>query len=352
MTAGSTNRVSAAERADGGLFSSGQAVEKTASAEDMALARPGADADANVDAPADNSWRGEVTARLARYRTRRKPRAPRYPSLYLPFDASESWSRCASARGSEAALTPALNGTGGAPHSNAEPAVVPADTTDPHAGGMRATPERAADPSAKIIEFPRLAAIPIFHAAELAEPVFERPRIVEAPEILPPPPALGGMLIEPAQGESADKQFKDESPPAAASVGRRALAALVDGAVLGVALVVFAAIFLHLNPGLNAGREHLPVLAAALVAVAVSLWVAYEFLFVIYTGSTPGLRALRLRLARFDGSPIHRRLRRWRALASLLSAFSVGLGYLWCLFDQDRLCWHDRITRTHVRSGE
>jgi len=37
-------------------------------------------------------------------------------------------------------------------------------------------------------------------------------------------------------------------------------------------------------------------------------------------------------------------------LASFLSAVSLGLGYLWCLLDQDGLCWHDRITRTYVQS--
>jgi uncharacterized RDD family membrane protein YckC len=93
-----------------------------------------------------------------------------------------------------------------------------------------------------------------------------------------------------------------------------------------------------------------PTLAAALTVVAVLLWKAYEFLFVVYTGSTPGLRAARLRLVEFDGSPLNRRLRRWRVLASCLSAFSAGLGYLWCVLDQDGLCWHDRITRTHVQS--
>jgi len=37
-------------------------------------------------------------------------------------------------------------------------------------------------------------------------------------------------------------------------------------------------------------------------------------------------------------------------LASFLSAVSLGLGYLWCLLDQDGLCWHDGITRTYVQS--
>jgi uncharacterized RDD family membrane protein YckC len=93
-----------------------------------------------------------------------------------------------------------------------------------------------------------------------------------------------------------------------------------------------------------------PTFAAALAVVALLLWAAYEFLFVVYTGSTPGLRAARLRLAAFDGSPLNSRSRRWRVLASFLSAFSAGLGYFWCFLDQDGLSWHDRITRTHVQS--
>jgi uncharacterized RDD family membrane protein YckC len=200
----------------------------------------------------------------------------------------------------------------------------------------------------------------VFRRSELADPVFDfdRPRIVEAPEVLPPPPALGGMLMEPAHTESADTQTGADFPLPSASIARRALAALVDGLVLGTAMAAFAAILLRVNPslkpslnlGLNLVRGPFPMLAAALAAVTLLFWAAYEFLFVVYTGSTPGLRAARLRLAAFDGSPLNRRSRRWRVLASFLSACSAGLGYFWCFLDQDRLCWHDRITRTHVES--
>jgi uncharacterized RDD family membrane protein YckC len=163
------------------------------------------------------------------------------------------------------------------------------------------------------------------------------------------------MLIEPADREGGDKLLGAESlfpsKAASASIGRRALAALVDGAILATALAGFAAIFFRLNPV----REALPQftwkpLAAAFAGVAFALWAGYEFLFAVYTGSTPGLRAARLQLASFDGAPVPRRLRRWRVLASFLSAVSLGLGYLWCLLDQDGLCWHDRITRTYVQS--
>ncbi len=315
--------------------------------------------------PDADSWRVEVAARVERYRTRRRPRTPHYPSLLLPFDPPESWSRPAPRGGSvDSASAPVQTEPAFACRAEEGPAAVEMPSLAELRQTLEEAPYRYPEESGKVIEFPRSAALPVYHASELADPVFDydRPRIVEAPEILPPPPALGGMLIESAQQESADTQAGADSPPASAypsaSITRRALAAFVDGAVLVTALAAFAAIFLRLNPSLSPDlsrslspvRGALPMLAAALGLVALLFWMAYEFLFVVYTGSTPGLRAARLRLAGFDGLPLTRRSRRWRVLASFLSAFSAGLGYLWCVLDQDGLCWHDRITRTHIQS--
>ena len=345
--------------------------------------------DPRLDANPD-SWRVEVAARLQRYRTRRKPRTPRYPSLLLPFDAPESRSHSASdpKTGSPRVATaqsPAERDVAfefrqtfdEAPPRTPERT---ADRTGDWTAERNAHQEQSTEPTAKVIEFPRSAAIPVFHRSELADPVFDhdRPRIMEAPEILPPPPALGGMLIEPAPQESSDRRPDSPSVFPSASIARRALAALIDGTILATAVSAFGAVFFHFNssllyfyfnpgfryfdPGfranlklnllrLNNVRGPLLAFAAALVVVTFLFWAAYEFLFVVYTGSTPGLRAASLRLARFDGSPLNRRLRRWRVLASFLSAFSAGLGFFWCVLDQHGFCWHDRISRTHVQSA-
>jgi uncharacterized RDD family membrane protein YckC len=305
-----------------------------------------------------DSWRTEVAARLERYRTRRKPRTPRYPSLLLPFEAPESWSRpsggsapvaTANDHGKQAIECPTAE-----LQSVTEAAVLP----EPGLAEHQAVPELVigqdshaySEISAKVIEFPRSAAIPIFHASELAEPVFDfdRPRIVEAPEILPPPPALGGMLIEPLQQEAVERRPNSALSTPCASIAWRVAAALMDGLLVASCLTGFAALVLRLT------TFQLPfaLIAGTGGVVAVLLWAAYEFLFIVYTGSTPGLRLARLRLARFDGSALNRRGRRWRVLASLLSAFSAGLGYLWCFLDEDGLCWHDRITRSCVVSAK
>jgi hypothetical protein len=71
-------------------------------------------------------------------------------------------------------------------------------------------------------------------------------------------------------------------------------------------------------------------------------------LLIVYSATTPGLRAVGLELTRFDGTPTTRSLRRWRVLASYLSGFSLGMGYAWVFLDEDSLCWHDRITHTFL----
>ena len=81
-------------------------------------------------------------------------------------------------------------------------------------------------------------------------------------------------------------------------------------------------------------------------------WALYQYLLIVYAGRTPGLSAAGLELACFDGRPARRSLRRWRVLASYLSAASLGMGYAWVFLDEDALCWHDRITHTYLAHGK
>ena len=47
---------------------------------------------------------------------------------------------------------------------------------------------------------------------------------------------------------------------------------------------------------------------------------------------------------------LYRRRTRRNLGAMLLSLAPLGLGYLWAFFDEDRLGWHDRISRMYQRS--
>jgi uncharacterized RDD family membrane protein YckC len=150
-------------------------------------------------------------------------------------------------------------------------------------------------------------------------------------------------MMEPVQAEPPEKRLGIDVPLQIAPWGRRMAAAVVDGAIIASACALFGCIFWKIA-AVRPPEIQLLSLAAGTLAV---FWAVYEYLLIVYSGSTPGLNAAGLELTRFDGSPTTRSLRRWRMLACYLSALSLALGYAWAFLDEDSLCWHDRITRTH-----
>jgi uncharacterized RDD family membrane protein YckC len=302
-----------------------------------------------------SAWRGELSARLNRYRSKRKMRPPRYPSLRLPFDAvaplSADLSYSAQTQPefeplSDQAL--ALDGMMRIPSAAGRPEeeLLPSSMEPPV---LRAAAQSHAlstvHPGAKIIEFPRFAwGPPPPPADQLAEPVMDRPRILEVPEEAAPLPALGGIMIEAAEKQEPEKRPGIDLPLQSAPLGLRMFAAGIDGLIVAAASALFGYIFWKV-----AAVRPPQIQAIGLAAGVLCLfWTVYQYLLIVYAASTPGLRAAGLELVRFDGSLTNRKLRRWRVLASYLSAVSLGMGYAWLFLDEDSLCWHDRITHTYL----
>jgi uncharacterized RDD family membrane protein YckC len=286
--------------------------------------------------PDPESWRSEVAARLSHYRARRRTREPRYPSLQLKFESEPVWhAPLAEPFSATARARPATE--------NLSSQVAPRITLAEPAERPRILPAPTTETTAKVIEFSSYSPAPS-PADELAEPVLDRPRIIEAPELTPAPPALGGLLIEPVEQPASERRPGFEIPLQTAPMIRRMAAAVIDAILVLSAFAAFTYIFFRINAALPP-----PAKAAAAAAFLVGLlWSAYQYLLLVFSGATPGLKAARLELQRFDGSPVPRRIRNWRVLASMLSGLSLGLGYAWCLLDEDELCWHDRITRTYM----
>ncbi|HEV2687365.1 MAG TPA: RDD family protein [Bryobacteraceae bacterium] len=295
------------------------------------------------------SWRREVSERLHRYHARRRPRAPRYPSLRLKFEEpnrgtsrevpiatqatqpAQSATRQAVAREYVAPAEPA--------QTVAEPRISESTVETPRA--------RLREAVAKIIEFPRTIYAPPMRLHDLAEPVFDRPRILEAPEIVPPPPALGGVTIEEIARAEPERRPGIDMPLQSAPVRQRVMAAMIDASVVAGAAAVFGGIFCRLAGGMLPTPLQAVGMGVGLLSV---FWAGYQYLLLVYSGTTAGLQALGLRVQRFDGGEAGRQVRRWRVLGSLVSAVSLGMGYAWHFLDEDGLCWHERVTRTHIAS--
>jgi uncharacterized RDD family membrane protein YckC len=286
--------------------------------------------------PDPDAWRREVAERLSHYRARRRTREPRYPSLQLKFEGEPVWNApVAEAPPATQAAQPATESM----QSASIPRIRLAEPVD----FPRAVFGASNEATAKVIEFASYSPAPR-PLDELAEPVFDRPRIIEAPELVPPPPALGGIMIEPEEEPANERRPGFEIPLRAAPMSRRVAAAAVDAALVMSAIAAFAYIFFKIT-----AVAPPPAKIAGLGVFFIGLaWSAYQYLLLVHTGQTPGLKLAKLELHRFDGSPVPRQIRRWRVLASVLSGVSLGLGYAWCLLDEDQLCWHDRITRTYM----
>jgi uncharacterized RDD family membrane protein YckC len=293
---------------------------------------PGPLQPALIPTETDDSWRDEVADRVNRYRARRRPRAPRYPSLTLKFESAEPKSPRFPADQSVPTTNHAL-----AMDSSQE--VFPRELNSTSVSAVQPLVE-----SAKVLEFPRSLTLPSRPLDELADPVIDRPRILEVPDITPPPPALGGILIEPAPERVEEKRPGFEIPLQPARLSRRLGAAAIDAIFVLTACALFGYIFFRVT----AIVPPLPIVIEASIILSAVLWVSYQYLCMVFAGTTPGLKLAKLHLHRFDGSPVPRRLRQWRMLASLLSGISLGLGYAWCFLDEDQLCWHDRITHTYI----
>ena len=125
----------------------------------------------------------------------------------------------------------------------------------------------------------------------------------------------------------------------------RLMAHVVDGSLIVLALL--AAVLASVNPRDLPGLREVELGAAAAFVVAAAL---YHGLFFTLAKATPGMKYAHIRLCTFENeSPT--RAQRWTRMGALcLSVLPVGLGLIWAIFDDDHLSWHDRLSRTYLRS--
>ena len=131
-----------------------------------------------------------------------------------------------------------------------------------------------------------------------------------------------------------------------APIEDRLMSGVVDVALTLAAFLVFVLVFAACTTHPPSGKPAL--LGAGITLLA--MWVLYQFIFFSLSAATPGMRYAKIALCTFSDDNPTRRAMRIRIAALLLSALPLGLGFLWAVFDEDALGWHDRITQTYQRS--
>lgn len=124
--------------------------------------------------------------------------------------------------------------------------------------------------------------------------------------------------------------------------GHRAMAVAYDLAMVLIGVGLLLGIYYF--GGVRLGLDKLDLSTYGVVTLSVAFF--YKILWALSGGDTPGMGALKLRLVNFDGQRPSREERVLRVLVSIVSFASLGLGLAWCLFDEEKLTWHDHITKT------
>lgn len=143
------------------------------------------------------------------------------------------------------------------------------------------------------------------------------------------------------------------APLAVAPISLRLMSAAVDGCILLAAFLVFTAVSVWTAARLlppEGLHMTIPTAAMSAIGTVVLLGFLYQILFFTFSDATPGMRYARIGLCTFSDENPSRAAMRRRILALALSSASLGLGVLWALLDDERLGWHDRISRMYQRS--
>ena len=126
-----------------------------------------------------------------------------------------------------------------------------------------------------------------------------------------------------------------------ASLMRRVACIFYDSLLLLSVLFLGTAIVLPLNDG-----DAIPPQNLLYIAYLLSLSFLYFGWFWTHGGQTLGMRAWKVRLQRRDKSKVRWRHVAIRFITALFSWAAAGIGFLWSIFDTERLAWHDRFSGT------
>ena len=141
-----------------------------------------------------------------------------------------------------------------------------------------------------------------------------------------------------------------EASPAFSAKGgfwRRTAAYLLDGVVLAIIGFLVGVVVGIGGLAIKMRREDLDTIAQLfgdVLGLAYFLW----FWSAHGSGQTPGMRALRLRVIRTDGTYMSVGRAFLRNVGFGISALVLGIGLLWVAFDPNKQGWHDKMADTYV----
>jgi uncharacterized RDD family membrane protein YckC len=253
-------------------------------AQNQAPTQSGSDSDA--------AWRGELNQRLQAYRSRRRKVVPNLAQSQLPFEE---------------------------PPAVKQPAYASI--------GVAEVPHLADDDFAFTIAIGRNAA------------TREEARMVIDVSL---PPGTNEQSSE--QTPATDMGSEQSGLYPVASIDERRIAGLIDAGCLLFAYGAFLTLFGSLGGQFTFSKLSMAVCVTTFVIV----YLQYFALFTVFGGTTPGMMLRGLHVVAFSGETPTPRQMLWRSVGYMLSVGTFFMGFLWAIWDEDALTWHDRLSHTYL----
>ena len=292
-------------RSNGGIFPSRQTIRRSALTEpDQTYA-----------------WRSELANRLEAYRQRCRKVSPNAAQAQLPFAEPVVAKRATAVAANHATTAPVAEL---AIPAIPEPQSIAYDSSSQSS-------QSGDDDFAFTIAIGRIASKP--HSAD------------------------GRMMIDVSNSPDADAAGEEAAELTerahaglypVAPLGDRQLAGIIDAACLLFAFGGFVALFGSLGGQLTLSKMNAAVYLAALSVV----YFQYFALFTVFGATTPGMMFRGLQVMSFSGEPPTPRQLLLRSAGYMLSAGIGLIGFLWAVWDEDQLTWHDRLSKTYLSSAQ
>ena len=245
-----------------------------------------------TESPEDGAWRGELAQRLEAYRTRRRKLAEDTSQSQFSFDE-------------------------------------PVDGTPSRSSVDIAEPRTSSDDDFSFT-------IAIGRPSEKLPP--EDSQVLIDVSVPPESEGYPSIQLEEEEGKSTPGVHP------VASIDERRIAGLIDLFCLLFAYGGFLMLFSSLG-----GQFSFSKLSAAVYTTTFAMvYLQYFALFTIFGGTTPGMMTRGLQVVSFSGEPPTPRQMLLRSAGYVLSAGTFFLGFLWAMWDEDELTWHDRLSRTYL----
>jgi len=162
-------------------------------------------------------------------------------------------------------------------------------------------------------------------------------------------------LAQPEEEKEEVKRLVSLKVSKPAGFWLRLMAFAIDDAIIFFTFIIFVVIGMIAVEMMPGEIREIPLLRLlgiilpALCPLGCLLAISYFTFFHLVWGQTIGKMIFGLRVAQTDGRPLSTGRALLRAVAYFVSAFPLGLGFLWVGFSSKKRSWHDWIAGTVVQ---